>query len=458
MLQSEKDGTSDESSRRNRSISLAVLTSLASKFGTLFLQFFSIPLAYKTLGEEQFGLYATIAVSVGTLILCEFGIGPALTHGLSRAVAKKDKLLEKQYFSTSWFLIASFALLAGTIASCILLFVPLTFFFGDKYSGFEGQLIPGLWLAVFIVLIEFVTSHTDKARAGFLQVHINNAFGAVGNVISAATIVIGLRFFPTIEFLILAVFGVRSLTCLANTIHFYCQRPDLLPNLKFFDKPLSKEIFSDGIAFTVSYSLTTIIELNVCGLLVARIAGFVEVGRFQILMQLSTLMLGLIMMFTTPTMPAIVDALARRDLDWIKTTLKRLWLLVFVIGAGAIGGLTLLGPTILPLLYGESFAPSLLLLAAFATYFAISAWGHVNNMVLIGLGLVKKAAVISLIETLLLLIPAGIGMSLWGLPGLFTGMFGTMLCITVWLFPKMILKKLKSESKAPSSPASPEPI
>lgn len=443
----EQDVTNESSNKRNRSISLAVVTSLASKFGTLFLQFVSIPLAYRTLGEEQFGLYATIAVSVGTLILCEFGIGPALTHGLSRAVAKNDKVLEKQYFSTSWFLLTSFALIAGIIASCILLFVPITFFFGDKYSGLESQLLPGLWLAVFIVLIEFITSHTDKARAGFLQVHINNIFGAVGNVISALTIFIGIRYFPTIEFLVLAVFGIRSLTCLANTIHFYCGRPDLLPNIKFFNRPLSKEIFSDGIAFTVSYSLTTIIELNVCGLIVARIAGVVEVGRFQIFMQLSTLMLGLIMMFTTPTMPAIVDALARKDLSWIKTTVKRLWLLVLVTGLGAIGGLTLLGQTILPFLYGESFQPSLLLLLAFSIYFAISAWGHVNNMVLIGLGLVKKAAVISLIETLILLIPATVGMIYWGLPGLFAGMFTTMLAITAWLFPRMMIQKIRASSQ-----------
>ncbi len=40
------------------------------------------------------------------------------------------------------------AILGGLIAASILLFVPITFFFGDKYIGVEDQLLPGLWLVL----------------------------------------------------------------------------------------------------------------------------------------------------------------------------------------------------------------------------------------------------------------------------------------------------------------------
>ncbi|MEM9079607.1 MAG: oligosaccharide flippase family protein [Verrucomicrobiota bacterium] len=453
MTPDSPEDSSAGSSRRNRAISHAVLTSLASKVGTLILQFVSIPIAYRTLGPESFGLYSTIAVGVSTLILFQIGIGPALTHGLSKAISKNDKLLEKQYFSTSWFLLLALTALGGLIAATILLLVPLTSFLGSKYAGLEEQLLPGLWLGLAIVLLEFILSHAERAREGFLEVHINNLFGTAGNILGALTIAIGIHFFPTIEFLILGVFGTRALARLANSIHLFIQRPDLLPKLTYYQKPLAREMLSDGFAFTVSQSITSIIELNVCALIVARFAGPIAVGHFNILMQIAALMTGLIIMFTTPTWPAIADALARLDLTWIKRIIKRLWLLVSGLAIASLLGLTLLGPPILPLIYGKEFQPSWLLLLAFAVYFAASSWGHTNNSILVGLGLVKKAAAVALLETILLLIPAALGMAFFDLPGLFFGMALAMLLVTTWIFPRMIHQFLQKQSQEHNTPS-----
>lgn len=445
--QHEPDGAS--ASRRNRAISSAVFTSLASKAGTIILQFISFPIARRALGEENFGIYATIAISIGTIILFQIGVGPALTHGISKAVTAKDKLLEKQYFSTSWFLLLLLTFAGGLIASLVLKFVPITFFFGEKYANLEDKLLPGLWLSLGIILLELILNHTEKAREGFLQVHINNLFGAAGNVLGAITIAVGIRYFQTVEFLIFAIFGTRALLRLANTIHLFCQRPDLLPRLKYFEKPLSREMLSDGFAFTVSQSLTSIIELNGCCLLVARFGGPAAVGDLLILMQLSTLMLGLIIMFTTPTWPAVVDAFTRQDFRWVKTAMKRLWLLVGGYCGSALIGLPLLGTIILPLIYGSDFQPSWQLLLAFALYFTISSWGHTNNALLIGVGLVKRAAIFSLLETSLLLIPAALGIYYFGLTGLFAGMAIAMTAVTGWLFPLMLINRIRTKSLTP---------
>ncbi|WP_411846847.1 lipopolysaccharide biosynthesis protein [Roseibacillus persicicus] len=438
------------SQRRNRAITSAIATSLASKIGTVVLQFVSIPIAYRTLGEETFGLYATIAVSIGTVILFQIGIGPALTHGISRALTAKDDRLEKQYFSTSWFLLLILTLIGGLVAGLVLTFVPLTFFFGEHYAGLEPKLLPGLWLALGIVLLEIILSHTERAREGFLQVHINNTFGAAGNILGAITIAIGIHYFQTIEFLIIAIFGTRALARIANTIHLFLQRPDLAPKLQYFEKPLSREMLSDGFAFTVSQSLTGIIEINGCGLLVARFGGPVAVGQFQILMQLSGLMLGMIIMFTTPTWPAIVDAFTRRDFDWVKRVTKRLWLLVGGYCGAALIGLPLVGTFILPLIFGKEFQVTPALLFAFGLYFATSSWGHTNNALLIGVGLVKKAAVYSLAETSIILIPAAIGICFFGLSGLFVGMALAMIAITGWIFPLMLINRIRTESLTPA--------
>lgn len=450
MKETQAEQKSESSKRRNRSIASAALTSVASKVGTVLLQFAAIPIAIRELGKEDFGLYATIAVSIGTIILFQIGVGPALTHGISSALTAKDKLLEKKYFSTSWFLLVALTLLGGLIAALTLTFVPLTFFFGEKYAGLESKLLPGLWLALGIILLEFILSHTERAREGFLQVHINNIFGASGNLIGAIAIAAGIHYFKSIEFLILAVFGSRAIVRIANTIHLFWQRPDLLPKPKHFDKPLAREILSDGFAFTVSQSITSVVELNGCLLLVAHFAGPSAVGYFSIFMQIATLMMGIIIMFTTPTWPAVVDAFTRNDFDWIRKATNRLWLLVGGYALASLIALPLLGALILPLIFGSEYPFGWQELLGFAIYFAISSWGHTNNALLIGVGLVKRAAVISLIETSIILIPAAFGVSFFGLTGLFIGMAAAMLAVTGWLFPSMLLNRIRTSRLTPA--------
>lgn len=439
-----------DSNRRNRSITSAVLTSLASKLGTVVLQFVSIPIAYRELGEESFGLYATISVSIGTIILFQIGIGPALTHGISRAVSAKNDFLEKQYFSTSWFLLSAFTLIGGLIAALVIAFVPLTFFFGEKYRGHEAELLPGLWLALFIILIELIVSHTERAREGLLQVHINNSFGAAGNVMGALAIGIGIQFFPTVEYLTLAIFGTRALARVANTIYLFIQRPELLPKFSLFHRPLAREMLSDGFAFTVSQSITGIVELNVCGLIVARYSGPVGVGHFQILMQLGTLLLGMIIMFTTPIWPAVVDAYTRHDHRWIRSVTKRVWGLVAVYGLGVILTLPVIGPWLLSLLFGKSLDIGWFILLPFAFHFTTSAWSHANNALLIGVSMLRRAAVISLVETFVLLACSWVGMAHFGLTGLFAGMAVATAAISCWMFP-LILKRKIDEIQKPTT-------
>ena len=450
MSEAPPNSSDQNSHHRNRAITSAVVTSLASKLGTVLLQLVSIPIAIRVLGKEDFGLYATIAVSIGTIVLFQIGIGPALTHGISRSVTAKDKLLEKQYTSTSWFLLIALTIIGGLIAAAILTFIPPTFFFGDKFNGLESKLLSGLWLALGIILLELILSHTERLREGFLEVHINNLFGAAGNVLGAITIAAGIHFFRSIEFLILAIFGTRALLRLANTIHLFWQRSELFPRFIHFKKYLAQEMLVDGFAFTVSQSITSIIELNGCGLIVARFLGPVAVGHFMIYMNIATLMTGVIIMFTTPTWPAVVDAFTRRDYAWVKLATKRLWLLVGACSGAALLGLPLLGTFILPFIYGSDFDARWELLFAFAIYFAVSSWGHTNNSLLIGVGLVKRAAVFSLLETSLLLIPVTIGIYLFDLVGVFGGMAIAMFAITGWLFPLLLIRRIRTSVLTPA--------
>ena len=77
----EDDGSA---TRRDRSIRLAVLTSILSKGGTALLQLLAIPLAVRVMGREEFGLYTCVELTLSTIVLLEVGV-----HG-RRAAALGD--------------------------------------------------------------------------------------------------------------------------------------------------------------------------------------------------------------------------------------------------------------------------------------------------------------------------------------------------------------------------------
>ncbi|MDP0489988.1 MAG: lipopolysaccharide biosynthesis protein [Verrucomicrobiota bacterium JB023] len=458
-MQTTDTQSKEDSSRRNRSIKSAVFTSLASKLGTVLLQFVSIPIAYQKLGPETFGLYATISIAIGTVIVFQLGIGPALAHGLSHATSKKDLAKEKDYFSTSWLLMVALTLIGGAVAGLVFNFVPLHVFLGDEYTPFEEQIMPGLWLGLAIVLFEFVLSHTERSREGYLQVHLNNLWGAAGNFLGALAVVAAMLSRPSIETLILAVYGSRVLARIGNTIHLYLQRPELRPSIRHFKVPLMKELLSDGFSFTISHTITGLVQLNVCGLIVARHGGPPEVGIFQILMNFYVQLLGIIMMFTTPTWPAIVDAWARADTGWIRRATKRLWALTLGYAGCGVVGLTFLGPLILPLVFGDEFPINRDILFAFSLYFLGASWGHTNHSILVGLGLVRRSATISIIETAILPVLAFFGIAWFSLPGLFEGMALAMFAVSAWIFPLMLLRRVKEkDSVADETLAAPLPL
>ena len=142
--------------RRSRSIRLAVVTSFLSKAGTVLLQLLSIPIAVRVLGRQEFGLYTTVNLTLSTVALLQVGVGPALTHGLTRARAANDEIKQRELGSSAFFLMTGIALLAGLLLAAVLVFVPLPAIYGPDFAGKENVLRPALWVGLGLFLLIFV--------------------------------------------------------------------------------------------------------------------------------------------------------------------------------------------------------------------------------------------------------------------------------------------------------------
>jgi O-antigen/teichoic acid export membrane protein len=444
---------SEHGKRRDRSIRLAVGTSLLSKVGMAALQLLSIPIAIRVLGRAEFGLYTSVSLTLTMLSLFEIGVGPALAHGLAKANAEGDKAQSRVLASTSFFLMAGIALLIGIVGAVALSLVPLGSVYGEAFEGREGVLRPALWVGLGLSISLFLFNLTERIREGFLEVAVTNACGAVGNLTAAVVVGIGVWKVPEVWFLVLAIHGALLLAKMANTALLWRKRPEMVPSWKFFRPGMAKHLLGDGLAFSTCCLMTGIVEFNLAGWMVGRQGGPSAVALYGVLVSLTVMQAGFVFMISTPTWPAVAEALARGDREWARKAARRF----YGYGGGfallAAVGLTVAGPWVFSWWLGEEFAGiGHGVFACYGFYFAAHIWRHLNHTLMIGTGQVTKMARPQLIESAMVAVAAWMGLAYGGLEVMLLAMGAVIFLMTGRILPGMVRRVLgPSEFVVPPS-------
>lgn len=432
------------SARRNRSIKLAVVTSFLSKAGTLLFQLLAIPVAMRFLGRENFGVYATVSITLSTVIMLEVGVGPALAHGLSSAKAKEGDDQARTLASSAFFLVLGMATLVGLLLGVVLFVTPLPWLFGDGYADKIEILRPALWTGLGLLLMLFLLNLTDRMREGLLEVSANNSWGALGNVIAAVAVGIGIQFVPQVWFLVLAVYGSLVIAKFCNTISLWRAHPEVRPAWSRFKPSVARHLLTDGVAFSACTLVTGVIEYNLCGLLVGRRDGPEATALYQVFISMTVLQLGVVMMLSTPTWPAVAEALARGDVDWAKKAARKLYLFGAAIGICAFAGLVLLGPWVFSIWLGEDFAGvPRTMFACYGLYFVAHVWRHVNHAMMFGTGQVAKLARIQFAESAVVAAVAWFALNWGGVGPMLVAMGVVLLAVTGTLLPRQVARGFK---------------
>ncbi len=260
----------------------------------------------------------------------------------------------------------------------------------------------------------------------------------------ALTLLTGIWFFPTIEFLLLAVNGSIALAKLGNTCHLLIQRPYLFPRFSLFRKKLIPGLAKDGLRFSITYVLAAAVEYNLMAFLIGIHYGPEAVGVYNVMVTIHFSLTGLVGMITKPYWPALMDAFERKDTAWIVRSSNRLRFggIGFALMSGI--GFVALGPIVLSLWAVEQFYSSVdahfqmdrLALLAFAAYFVLHIWRHINQTLALGIGWISPVARVVVIEAIVLISAASFALYHDGsISAIYLIMAGVIAMCSGWLFP-----------------------
>lgn len=411
----------------------AVSTGAVAKLSGVFVQLAAIPYAVRQMGLEAFGQYAFAIALFSWVFLLDAVWGQALVRKTVAAINRSDasavtSLVFTAFAATAVFVGVGAAVLFAIGVAWILIGGPISIEGGITFFVASGC----------IACLRMLLAVVARARAAFQQIHVENLLALAANCAAIIAVFVCVKIWPTPLVLLLAVFVPPVLAQLVSGVILYRSNP-LLHGRPVFDKSTARSLLTEGRWLSLA-QVGILMERQVPIIIFTLLSLSQMGGQYAVAMQLMTMSASVLVMITTPLMPAIADALHSGDKQWWSTRIHLLDRIVTFAGLAGVVGAIFVGQEGLRLLFGIGVFFSPAALGALALWITAMLSAHCYYTVMIASGhaeLVGKQLLIYGLLFLLLGCPAFVA-------GGFTGLFAVGVVLAIICTRSSWKKRTKS--------------
>ena len=400
-----------------------ILASFLIKGCNIAISLILVPLTIHYVNPTQYGIWLTLSSIIGWFAFFDIGFGNGLRNKFAEAIAKDDHQLARIYLSTTY------AILSIIIVCLLVLFLCINPFLNwPKILNTPAGMAAELSLLALLVFVFFclqfvlqlittiITANQQPAKASF--------FNFLGSLFSLTVIFILTKTTSgSLIYLALSLGFTPVLVLTASSLWFYTHGyKRYAPAARFVKFSYARSLMSLGLKFFI-IQIATVVLYETSNLIIAQLFGPVQVTPYNVAYKyfgIIPMVMGIIM---TPFWSAITEAWVKKDIAWIRNTMKRLQLLW-----GVLSIITLLMLVVSNFVYrfwvGKDILISISISAAMASYVIINAWNGIYSQFLNGVGKVKLQLYIALAGTLIN-IPLAIFL------GKHIGIYGVVLSTTI---------------------------
>lgn len=366
------------------------------------ISFLMYPLLITLLGVSNYGCWLTISSIATWMTFFEFGLGTGLKNQLGKAIAHNNYTEAKELVSTAYFIIG-----------CIVCVMFIVFFlFKDiidwtsllnttidksTLESFVTIMVCTYFMAFFLKLIGNVASANQEP---FIEKIITSCVQAVCFII-----VILLTYLHINNILVLSIYwGVSTVVVwIVFSVTLYLNRyRRYIPSLKKINYIRLRPLLDIGLKFFV-IQLSIIVITGSTNFIITKYISSSEVVTYNAAYKLFNLAQVLYAIIIAPTWPAFVDAIEKKDYDWIKRIVRkmmRIWLIISLV----MFVILLASPIIFNLWLGKQVIIPFKLSALLFIYFTSMSFGGIFNMYVNASGKLK-AQMISWVLIAIIYIP-----------------------------------------------------
>ena len=324
---------------RYRRAALTGVTSILAKVIVLITTIVSVPLTFRYLGLERYGLWMTITSFVLFLGFADLGVGNGLVAGIAEAYGKDDVALARRQVSCAFFLLLFLGISICILFSCAYPFLPWATLYGTRTALASHEAGPATAVLIVCTALSMPLGTVLRVQLGYQRGYLGDLWNAAGNALALAGIILATHLGGSLPVLVLSVAGAPVVATTVNwLVEFFRVQPWLRPRLALFDTRTALGIASVGGLFFVQQCFGLIYYVS-DNIVIARTMGAAAVAQYAVLQRVFSIGL-LAQYFMVPLWPAIGEALGRKDFAWARRVIRRA--MILSLGLGAFCGLVLL--------------------------------------------------------------------------------------------------------------------
>lgn len=439
--------------RRSTLLRWAMIGSASSKVSGLALQAVAIPLVYHSLGQHQFALYLLLTAVLSTISLAQMGAGPGLTQGVARAHAAGRRGDEAALMNAAFRLTGLGALVGGGVILAVIHLVPPGQLFGVAFINDGAEILNAANACVFVLMAQLISGVVDSALAGYQEQVLNSVGSMAANILTIVLLILVCRHHPTIISLIVIGFGVPALSRLVNLVVLFVRRPHLLHGVFRSSRGFYAMLLNLGLAFW-GIQLCSVLEQQSGTFILARLSSTHETDLFAIVYKYLALASSAVNVVTQPLWPAITDAIAHRDIDWVHRSYARIRRLLNIYSVSLALVSIVAGQWIFQKVLHVDTSGHYSLFLILGIYFVANIWTHLMYVTMMGMHGIWQAAAVLTGQNLLMMLIGILLVPHYGAAGMAVAYLAASVVLPVWLLPRLMNRRLLAISDASQAGAS----
>ena len=355
------------------------------KGGNILIGLLLVPMTINYVDSENYGIWLTLSSMVAWMSFFNIGLNNGLKNKLGEALAKGDLSLGKKYVSTTYALLC---LIFIPLMLIVLFIAPFVNWYSvlNVSESVGNSLLASICILVVYFCLNFILSTINMV----LQADQNPA-GA-----SSRDLVQQLFSLAIIWILTLTTKGSLLKLCVAlcaspliisslfNITLFTGRYKAIAPSFNCIDFKLAPSLLNLGVKFFV-IQIAGIIQYQMSNFLILRYIGATEVTAYNIAYKYISVLWMVWSIMTTPIWPAVTDAVAKGDFDWIRNTQRKYLKLLFLFTICGVL-MVIVSPWVYKIWIGDSVSITPLLSLFVFIYIWVMMFGNVFVSILNGAG------------------------------------------------------------------------
>lgn len=421
-----------EGSRSSAAKKNILLLFIFSGFNFIF-NILLVRFTLKYLGQENYGIWLTIASVLTWFGYLDFGLGNGLRNKLAEALAKKDYRLAKIYVSTTY-----------ALFTAILFTLYLIFYFIHGRINWAAvfntppRLQHELSLLVMDVFIFFMINFVLKLISFIVMADqkpaINGFFNFLSNFATVLVVYLLLQYAAPSLFLLGVLSAVVPVVIFlgASLVLFYTKYRSIAPSFRHIDVGYSKDLIGLGFKFFIIQA-SGLIVFATDNMIITQLYGPDQVTIYNVAFKYFNYIPVVFFVILTPLWSAYTDAYVKEDFAWIKNAMKKIlgiWALLslFVIF------MVVIANTVYDIWLESRITVPNLLTVLMGVFAVVTNWNNIFAYFLNGVGKIRLQLYSSVFIAIV-----NIPLSIWfakylnfGISGIIMGTITCLLLGTIW--------------------------